>query len=205
MTEKSIKHTKLNALILIGGKSTRMGYDKSRISYHGKPQWEYLIQLLKHEVDKVYVSVRKNQKIAYSNIIIDKEKNLGPFGALLSALEEYPNEAFLVIATDLPFIDQKTIQLIIEHRDKSKFATALKTKNKDYPEPLACIWEPEALPTLKEFYKDKIYKPIQVLKNMPIRTILVNDKIVQNINTKSEYETLKKSKKHLPNDPPSDI
>ena len=204
MTEKPIKHTKLNALILIGGKSMRMGHDKSTISYHGKPQWEYLIQLLEPEVDKVYVSVRENQKVAYTNVIADKEENLGPFGALLSAFEEYPNEAFLVIATDLPFIDQKTIQLIIEHRDKSKFATALKTESKDYPEPLACIWEPEALPTLKEFYKNKIYKPIQVLKNMPIKTIPINDRIVQNINTISEYEALKKSKKHLSNDLPSD-
>jgi len=205
MTEKSVKHTKLNALILVGGKSKRMGYDKSSINYHGKAQWEHLVALLENQVEKVYISVRANQEFEYPHLITDKEKNLGPFGAILTALDAYQKEAFLVIATDLPFIDRKTIELLIKNRDTEKFATALKTTNKDYPEPLACIWEPKALPILEQFYQNNIYKPIQVLKEVPIQTVIVADKIVQNINTQVEFRDLKRNKKHLGDDLLSDI
>jgi len=187
MQQTSNKHTKLNALILIGGKSLRMGSDKSVLNYHGKPQWEYLVDLLQHQVEKVYISVRPNQEITYPYLISDKVSGLGPFGAILTALETKTNEAFLVIATDLPYIDKTTIELLIKNRDISKNATALKAKNKNYPEPLATIWEPKSLPVLQRFYEKKIYKPIQVLKDMPIKTISVAEVIVQNINTNSEY------------------
>jgi len=205
MKQKQNTHTKLNALILIGGKSTRMGYDKSAIKYHGKAQWKHLVDILENQVDKVYVSVRKKQKIEYPFIIEDKEENLGPFGAILTALEAKPEEAFLVIASDLPFLDKKMIELLIESRDTTKWATALKSINKDYAEPLACIWEPEVLSRLQTFYNKKIYKPIQVLKQIPIKTLSVEDRNVQNINTAMEYEQFKRNKKHLPDDLLSDI
>lgn len=205
MKQKQKTRTKLNALILVGGKSTRMGYDKSALNYHGKAQWKHLVDILEDLVAKVYVSIRPKQKIEYPFVIEDKEENLGPFGAILTALETKPDEAFLVIASDLPFLNQKMIELLIENRDMTKWATALKSKNKDYAEPLACIWEPEVLSSLQTLYHKKIYKPIQVLKQIPIKTLLVEDRIVQNINTAMEYEQLKRNKKHLPDDLLSDI
>lgn len=191
MQQASKSYAKLNALILIGGTSKRMGSDKSVIDYHGKPQWEHLVDLLQNQVDKIYISARPNQQITYPNIITDKEAGLGPFGAILSALDSKPGEAFLVIATDLPYIDKTTIKLLIRNRDLTKSATALKAKNKDYPEPLATIWEPKSLAVLKNFYENKIYKPIQILKEIPLKTITVNDAILENINTESEYLQVK--------------
>ncbi len=188
MQASTNKLLKLNALILIGGKSKRMGSDKSVLEYYGKPQWEYLVEILQKYVDQVYISVRPNQIIDYPNLIIDKETGLGPFGAILTALETKPDEAFLVIATDLPFIDKNIIELLISSRDKDKYATTLQAKNKDYPEPLATIWEPKALTPLQKSYQKKIYKPIQVLKVIEIKTVIVDDYIVKNINTNSEYQ-----------------
>ncbi len=195
---------KLNALILVGGKSTRMGFDKTRINYHGKPQWQHLVKLLENHVAKVYISTRPKQDIDFPLTIEDKEKGLGPFGAIMTALEKIPDEAFLVLAADIPFVDSKTISLLIKNRDTTKMATALKSKLKDYPEPLACIWEPTILPSLLEAYQNQIYKPIQILKQSPIKTVLVSNKLVQNINTAIEYEQLKRNKKHLPDDLLSD-
>lgn len=179
----SLHTTKLNALILIGGKSKRMGADKSLLDYHGKPQWQHTVSLVKNLVDTVYISVRENQEVNYPNLLIDKVAGIGPFGAILTALETYPNQAFLVVATDLPFMDKKTIELLVSNRDTTQFATALQGESKDYPEPLVCIWEPKALPILQDYFQKKIYKPIQVLKNMDTKLIKVSDKIIQNINT----------------------
>ncbi len=192
MKSSNTDKSKLNALILIGGQSKRMGNDKSILKYHGIPQWKYLYNILDKLVDTVYVSVRPNQKFNFPNLITDKVVGLGPFGAILTALETKPNEAFLVVATDLPFIDKKTIESLIKNRDTSKGATALQAKSKEYPEPLVTIWEPKSLATLQSFYKNKIYKLIQVLKSIPIKKIVVADQIVKNINTEMEYHKVLK-------------
>ena len=188
MQNTSIKTSKLNALILIGGKSKRMNTDKSKLEYHGIPQWEYLVNLLHDFVDTVYISIRANQKLNYPNLITDKVAGLGPFGAIQTALETKPNEAFLVLATDLPFINKKSIELLVKNRDINKAVTALQAKNKEDPEPLASIWEAKSLSTIQNFYKNGIYNPIQVLKNIPVKKIIVADQIVQNINTDMEYQ-----------------
>ena len=182
---------KLNALILIGGQSKRMGKDKSLLDYHGKPQWQHSVSLVEDLVDKTFISVRANQQVDYPSLLVDKIAGIGPFGAILTALESYPNRAFLVLATDLPYIDQKALKKLISKRDATKYATALQGNNKDYPEPLACIWEPKALPILQEYLQKKIYKPIHVLKNIPTQIIEVSDKFVQNINTLEGFKRVR--------------
>jgi len=188
----SLHTTKLNALILIGGKSKRMGADKSLLDYHGKPQWQHTVSLVKNLVDTVYISVRENQEVNCPNLLVDNVAGIGPFGAILTALETYPNQAFLVVATDLPFMDKKTIEILVSNRDTTQFATALQGESKDYPEPLVCIWEPKALPILQDYFQKKIYKPIQVLKNMDTKLIKVSDKIIQNINTLEGFQRVRK-------------
>ena len=43
-------------LVLAGGESRRMGLDKSAIEYHGKPHRDFLADLLKEYVAKVFIS-----------------------------------------------------------------------------------------------------------------------------------------------------
>jgi molybdopterin-guanine dinucleotide biosynthesis protein A len=63
----------MNGLILVGGQSVRMGTDKSQLSYHGKPQWQYLYDLLLPFCQKTYLSCRQNQKDNFTNcpLLID--------------------------------------------------------------------------------------------------------------------------------------
>ena len=90
MSHLASKIPRLNALILIGGQSKRMGVDKSNLSYHGKSQWKYLVDVINIFIDEIYISVRADQVLDYPNLITDKEEGLGPFGGILSALEEKP-------------------------------------------------------------------------------------------------------------------
>lgn len=183
----------LHGLILTGGKSKRMGKDKNLLEYHGLPQWKFALKLLEEFLPKVYLSTREGQDYEHLNIIYDIEKGLGPFGAILSAFKSYPNTAFLVIANDLPFLDEKQIAKLIKERDPSKAATAFKVKEKDYPEPLAAIWEPQAYAFLQDFYQKKCYKPIDVLREMEIKEIQISAKHIENINTKEAYEKAQNS------------
>ena len=139
---------KLYGLVLSGGKSTRMGNDKGLIEYHRVPQREFLYHLLDKVCDKTFLSVRNEQKEELAtdfNLIVDENKFRGPLNGILSAHSKYPNMAWLVLACDLPLINDESIAALIANRDSSKIATAYATKDSMLPEPLATIWEPLGL------------------------------------------------------------
>ena len=164
-----------------------MGTDKSLLQYHAKPQWKHLVDLLQSQVDRVFLSVREETQTNYPDIIVDKQPGLGPFGAILTALEQYPNDSFIVLATDLPFIDHTILTQLVAQRNTAKNATALQGIDKSYPEPLVSIWESKSLRVLHDFYKQGIYRPIRVLQSMPVEIIKVPSSFLRNINTLEEY------------------
>lgn len=184
--------SQLFGLVLVGGQSTRMGRDKSMIDYHGQPQWQYAVDQLAPLVDKVFLSVRQGQTYDYPHLIADKYPGKGPFGALMTALETYPDTAFLVLATDIPKIDTSLLLKLIQARQTAKIATAFKGMSKAFAEPLICIWEPKALDSFHKNFQNKIFKIQNVLCTNYYKTVLVDDAIIQNINTLQDHKDYKK-------------
>lgn len=192
----------VQALVLTGGKSTRMGTDKAQLEYHGQPQGEYLYEQLSkiflhyNEDQKgVYYSVSEYQDIS-ENIIVDKFKGLGPFGGICSAFQENPNTAWFVIATDVPFVNIKMIHSLLKHRNPKKIATTFKGKENKFPEPLMTIWEPKAYPILLNYLSQGYSCPRKVLINSDVEIVEVDNHYIQNINTPEEYEKAKKELKN---------
>jgi len=138
----------VKGLVLVGGKSTRMGSDKSELNYFGKPQKEVAKELLEEHNLETFYSVQKSDN---DYEISDKFLNIGPFGGICSAFQKDPNSAWFVLATDVPFVNNEIIQLVLKHRNPSKVATAIKGKNKDFVEPLITIYEPKAYPILLQY------------------------------------------------------
>ncbi len=188
------KTASVNGLILIGGKSKRMGTDKSNLDYHGKPQRKYLLDVLRNSIteNNIFYSVRdENQLKNEAQIITDKFLDLGPFSGICSAFMHNPNKAWLVIATDLPFISKEIINLLLSKRNPSKIATTFKGKNKKFPEPLITIWEPKAYPILLNYLAQGYSCPRKVLINNDVEIVEISDDIIQNVNTKEEFDKIK--------------
>ena len=181
---------KLNGLVLIGGKSSRMGKDKSKLDYYGKEHSLFLADLLNDIGIETFLSVKENNDFDYPQIK-DRFIDLGPFGAICSAFLQNPNNAYFVLATDLPFVDNKLIDLIIKNRDSTKIATTVKGKSKQFPEPLITIWEPKAYPILLSYLSQGISCPRKVLINSDVKIIEVEDKLIANVNTPEEFEDVK--------------
>ncbi len=182
----------INGLVLAGGKSTRMGTDKGTLNFYGKNQRDVAIELLENNNLKTYLSVRAAQEISIENKIIDKFIGLGPFGAICSAFQENPDVAWLVIATDLPFVTNEVIQLLLKHRNPSKAATTIKGKDKQFPEPLITIWEPKSYTLLLNYLAQGYSCPRKVLINSDVEIVKVDDCFIRNINTPEEFKAAKK-------------
>lgn len=188
-----MKHIKLYGLVLSGGKSTRMGTDKGILPYHGIPQREHLYNLLGSVCEQVYVSIREEQQYDFSseiNVIADENKFKGPFNGLLSAHNYAPDIAWLVLACDLPLIDLKALQQLVQERDSSKIATAFATSESKLPEPLCAIWEPKALQQSVDYlHAGNGSCPRKFLINSDIKLVFPEqDKVLLNANSMGEYK-----------------
>ncbi|WP_237277578.1 NTP transferase domain-containing protein [Tenacibaculum ovolyticum] len=185
LIQEHIAH--INGLVLIGGKSTRMGTDKSELNYFGKPQKEHVKELLEECSLPTFFSVQ--QPSEKDNEIHDAFLNLGPFGGICSAFQQNPNTAWLVIATDVPFVNEKIIKLLLENRDPSKIATTIKGKGKEFPEPLITIYEPKAYGKLLQYLAQGYSCPRKMLINSDVKIVEIDDDFIRNINTPEEFET----------------
>lgn len=191
----------IQGLVLAGGQSTRMGTDKGLLNYHGIPQREFLYQLFQELFPRkdegqigAYYSVRQHQDVA-GNVIVDKFKGLGPFGGICSAFQENPNTAWLVVATDVPFVSKEVVELLLSKRNPSKIATTFKGVSKEFPEPLITIWEPKAYPILLNYLAQGYSCPRKILINSDVEIVEIDDAIIRNINTPQEFKTVKEELK----------
>ncbi len=195
---KGLKHVlpPLNGLVLAGGKSRRMGTDKSVLQYHDKPQRDVMIELLEKVCHKTKLSCRPEQagELVYTHDVLpDTFLGLGPMGALLSAFRQQPDSAWLVVACDLPLLDEAALRHLVSHRNPSAIATAYRSPESGFPEPLVAIWEPRSYPILLQFLAQGYSCPRKVLINSPVQVLdAPNPDVLMNVNTPDEVDVVLK-------------
>jgi molybdopterin-guanine dinucleotide biosynthesis protein A len=184
----------LYGLVLAGGKSVRMGYDKSTIKWHGVEQRYYMADLLKNVCDDVFISCRTEQQHEINHnykTLTDTYAGSGPLVAILSAFQAKPDVAWLVIACDLPLMDLPTLQFLTQNRDTTSIATTFKSPFDGLPEPLITIWEPSSFEKLQAHISDGYTCPRKALiRNEAQVKILTppNPDTLMNANTPEDAE-----------------
>lgn len=186
----------INGLVLAGGKSQRMGFDKGAVNWHGTEQRYYMADLLKPFCTDVFISCRADQKNEIDSnyaSLADTFTDLGPYGAILSAFREKPDSAWLVIACDLPLMDESTLLYLVDNRNPSSVATAYQSPVNEFPEPLITVWEPKSYPLLLSFLAQGYSCPRKVLINSDVTLVnALNAEALTNVNTPDELERIKR-------------
>jgi molybdenum cofactor guanylyltransferase len=191
----------LYGLILAGGRSKRMGQDKSLLAYHGKPQIEYTYDLLSAFCSQVFISTRPKQTLPYKHLPqlpdLPEFNDIGPLGGILSAMTIHPTKAWLVLACDLPFITPEAVYYLIEQSNPQKFATAFISNHDRLPEPLCAIWEPRSREGALKFFNEGIQCPRQCPRKILIKSdthLLTQQdpRWLDNVNNPEEYEQARK-------------
>ena len=169
----------LNGLILTGGRSTRMGTDKSQLVYHAKSQREHLTDLLSLYCNTVYWSVNADQaaelNLIGQPIVVDAFDLVGPLNGILSAYQCDPAVAWLVVACDMPLLSTTSLDALVKNRDSTKLATVFFDSDGQLPEPLLGIYEPEFWPIMQKAVADGHYSPRQLLRANPIQLLTAPD------------------------------
>jgi len=180
----------LNGLILSGGKSSRMGRDKSLIQYHEVVQREHVFNLLQKFCTSVFTSCKTVTNIPENlNPIADKFNFDSPLNGILTAFFQDANAAWITLPVDMPLVDEKIIAYLLKNRDSRKLATCFFDSEGKNPEPLVTLWEKTAYPPLLAFYKAGNTSPREFLKREKANMIEIPDRrALLNINSLEELE-----------------
>jgi molybdopterin-guanine dinucleotide biosynthesis protein A len=193
------KFPPLKALILLGGKSSRMGEEKGLIQYHEKTQAEHLVSLLEEIGLEVFLSVREEQKESYSflnrSFIADQLQGAGPLGGIASTMRSFPQTAFMVVACDLPNLQKEQLEFLLKNRNPKAFATCYESPLDGGPEPLCSIYEPKSFSALMKVWVNGKSCPRKMLFNRTVEILPIQDsKFLVNANTPEERIQLQEKK-----------
>lgn len=96
---------RFSAVLLAGGKSSRMGCDKSALLVGGQPLWRRQLDVLRATgAEEFFISGKADGPYAGAGveIIEDSRCESGPLGGIASALRRCADEWLLVLAVDMP-------------------------------------------------------------------------------------------------------
>lgn len=185
-------HESIPAVIMAGGKSSRMGSDKFMLDYGMGPQWKVLAEKLRDHFGEIYVSCREDQRVYFEDLpcIPDLWENTGPIGGITSSLVQIPScDSILVIGCDLPFFDTRLADRLVAQNDLRAIACCAQLASRDFPEPLTALWNRCALPLLQEALAQENYSLQKLLKTHPHVTVNISEEHwLFNVNTKEDYQ-----------------
>ena len=162
----------LYGLLLVGGKSTRMGQDKAQLIYRDdQPEWIRLHGLLNEFCENSFLSHPAGQDFGVDAIIDPAE---GPLCAIHAAQQAHPNARWLVIACDLPLLESSTIAELIASASTQHQATSYQSRVDQRAEPLCAIYEPISADAISQAVKDGSRCPRKVLESIETKLIALN-------------------------------
>lgn len=113
----------IDAFILIGGRSSRMGRDKAKVSLGGSPMVSLIASSIREAIDGVrirFVAADERQLLTLAGIdpldgfVLDVYQDRGPAGGLHAALANSDKEWVFIAACDIPLISTELIRMLAD-------------------------------------------------------------------------------------------
>lgn len=95
--------TRCSAVLLAGGKSSRMGRDKALLEFEGEPLWRRQLNSLRElSPEQLMVSGPLREEWSACEILPDEIADAGPLAGVSAALQKCTAPLLVVLAIDLP-------------------------------------------------------------------------------------------------------
>lgn len=179
----------ITCVILSGGKSSRMGEDKSLLPFStSKTLIQYQYDRLKPYFKNIYISskVDKFDFLEKNFLILDENKDIfSPILALDTIFKKFENQKIFIITVDTPLVSIDSISKLIDASINYDICIAQTEKIHN----LCGVFSSNISLTIKTMIENDIHK-IAYLINKNENKILKfpNNSEFLNINNKEEYE-----------------
>lgn len=154
MTENTFPNDDLIGVVLMGGKSSRMGMDKSLLEIDNQPLYKIAGKKLAFYCNQVFLSVNEKQPTENNYdypYITDRYEGEGPIGAMLSCMDRIEGP-ILFLACDMPYISENDIKALINLKNKNNICSTYFHPQREMYEPLFSIWEPNSKTVLEPYF-----------------------------------------------------
>jgi len=143
------------AVILAGGKSSRMGFDKQFLKINEKRLIEIIINKLKKEFDDIIIVTNKPEQYIDSpyKVVSDEIKEKGPMGGIHIGLKESSSKYVYFVACDMPNINLDYIRYMKNIiKDLDVDACVTKVGNKLRPEHLNAFYSRDLVNEIEKLF-----------------------------------------------------
>jgi molybdopterin-guanine dinucleotide biosynthesis protein A len=191
-----IKISQLQAFILAGGQSRRMGRDKSQLLLDNQTFTDRIAQTLFELTDSVTLVGSRQPNSKYA-VAPDIYPSWGALGGLHAALAACSREWAIVVACDLPFVTAELFQHLAALRDDYEAVVPLQPDGR--PQPLSSLYRIEpCLRRAAELIEAGKRRPLDLLELVNTRWVPFNElmnldqaeKFFVNINTPDDYDAV---------------
>lgn len=208
MENSKFKNKLKTAVILAGGRSTRMGFDKQLIKIDGRFLIEILVEELSHEFDEIIII--SNDHSVYSNmnfecnVIIKNDiiTGKGPLCGLYSALYHSSSEYIFLTACDMPYINLDYIKYLKSEIVSNKTVLGIVSEKGKWVEPFYGFYSKNLMADILSNIENDNLKILNLLlkneiiyvKESKVREYSKSLSIFENLNTVEDIESYKLSR-----------
>lgn len=147
-----VRHTEripVTAAVLAGGRSMRMGVDKTLLPVDGEPLVTRVVETVGAVCSHVVVVTNRPEALADATlpegvrVLQDEVAYQGPLGGLVTALRAAEDDWVLAVAADMPWLRPDVVRLLWDARDGAQVVMPVGDKG---PEPLLALYHRDCLP-----------------------------------------------------------
>lgn len=182
---------KASAVILAGGKSRRMGQDKSLMLHEGKPLIERVSQQIKPYFNELLISSNRPDQLGFLNcpILVDSELDCGPVMGITTALEQAKHELLFVLGCDIPDIDIPFVESLYRLAQTADAVVPMGADKR--PEPLFAFYRRTVLPNARALLARGGRRVIDILPGLHVQHPLMRAQRYTNLNTPDDFNAWK--------------
>ena len=178
-------------VIFAGGKSSRMGEDKSLLPFSSfDTLTEYQLSRLNQIFKTVYISTKDKNKFNFDAAFIEDVKRndtFAPTAGFVAIFEQIKDEKFFALSVDSPFVNAVEIEKILEADSDEFDAVIAKTDFGSHP--MCGVYHRSLQTAFKDMLENDNHKLGFLLKNSNTKYVNFKDeKPFLNLNHPHEYK-----------------
>jgi molybdopterin-guanine dinucleotide biosynthesis protein A len=195
-----IEETAVTVAILAGGKSSRMGQDKSFVPFQGKPMIEVVLSRVAGLGSETVIIANNPPAYAHLGLPVytDIYPEHGSLGGIFTAVTYAAHPHTLVVACDMPWLNRPLLQHLLSLRHQADVVVPRWDK---FPEPLHAVYSKNCLPHIEAKLQARQLKIVGFYGQVQVRFVGkeeimqfdANGRSFANVNTPDDLHAAQKA------------
>ncbi|MDO8964531.1 MAG: formate dehydrogenase accessory sulfurtransferase FdhD [Coriobacteriia bacterium] len=204
MTPNDAIRIPVTAAVMAGGRSMRMGVDKTLLPVDGETLLARVVDAVSSVCAHTVIVTNRPEQAGEAGlavgvpVLVDEVPYQGPLGGLVTALKDAPDDWVLAVAADMPWLEPDLILALWDARGDAQVVIPLTDKG---PEPLLALYHRDCLPAARRVLESgrrrlvAMFPELRVVE-VPVESLRLADpglRSLVNVNTPDDLAEVRES------------